>query len=627
MTVGGNVLLGVLYCLAVVLGTLAVCVLPGWALIRRTRLDPPSQLLAASMVSLFFVYLCEVTVYMFGASRLTVAAVVVSACLASGIDALVALRRSTGWHAFFPWSGIALWLALSLWMLALQCQIAVYGFPGCYGDWFEHYERTLLFVEQRPPSTQFLVDFALPARGPLFNAVAAWVVAAFGQHDYWCFQIVATVLNAYPVVAFALLLRAVARFEERAANLASLAVWATFPLFVVMLELYTWSKSLSLGFIFGALYLYIRGVRCDRPWMACAALPALGAGFLVHYLVFPYAVVLFLALVAAAYQRRWPWRAVGVSLAASGLVVGSWFVYLFSVFGLRDTLTANATVGSVFVQRLAGARSTPPAYASVFALNLLATVVPPEAMPASLIPESLRRFPLNDVQVTVDPQTGWLSSREVAGPTVYRVLVRQPNLFSALGWTGELALVLAVAWYLLGKWRGISTERLRPGAAFWLFFFVAAIPLNVATIRWYCYLGTVTLNLYALVALLWVFVCSQLVRMPNAVRWLVAGLVVAESAIVTAMWLSLVLHSPPIELSEDGRRMTVQADFAVHKDCLRNELLKRRVSVQMLSDWFGAKRTIASLGLASMAVVVVGFCVRVSWSGDTARNGPLRKSG
>src|SRR5262245_59242791 len=66
---------------------------------------------------------------------------------------------------------------LLLWALTILATIRVYSGGGWAGDWVEHFQRTLFFRDRFPTSTPIIGGYQLPARLPMMNVLAAFILA------------------------------------------------------------------------------------------------------------------------------------------------------------------------------------------------------------------------------------------------------------------------------------------------------------------------------------------------------------------------------------------------------------------------------------------------------------------
>jgi hypothetical protein len=216
-------------------------VVPGWCLANRLKFDPLTKLLVATVASCTLMYLLALGAY-----------------LASPVT-----------PEPLPLGGLLAWLSLTIWILAMQSRVVTYGSGDWYGDWHEHYERAIFFLDHEPASTVFLGHWTVPARAPMFNAVAALLMAAFGR-DFADYQSVATLLNTFWLLPMALLMRDIGQRAERTALFWSVALLGIAP-FAVQQETFTWTKAFTFAFILGGIHLYRLGLVENRPWVRVVA--------------------------------------------------------------------------------------------------------------------------------------------------------------------------------------------------------------------------------------------------------------------------------------------------------------------------------------------------------------------
>jgi len=158
-----------------------------------------------------------------------------------------------------------------------------------YGDWLEHFQRSLFFLHRFPADAPIIMGYRLPARPPMMNVLAAFFMAQT-QDRFELFQVASAFLNTLVVLPCCLMLPALG-LARRPRTLPLVALFAFSPV-VMENATYTWTKSLSVFFVVLALWFYLAGWRKnDRPRMVAAFL-ALSAGLLVHYSAGPYCLVL-----------------------------------------------------------------------------------------------------------------------------------------------------------------------------------------------------------------------------------------------------------------------------------------------------------------------------------------------
>jgi hypothetical protein len=460
---------------------------PGFFLVRRLPWNPSEKLCAAVGLSLILLYLAALGLFWAGQAHLLQGpagyGVVSLACFALGaLAARDALRLAAAASVRRVVLGFA---ALLIWTLALLGMIRNYSGGGWYGDWLEHFQRTLFFLHHLPKDVRFLGLSPLPARPPLMNLVASFFLAQAGDR-FELFQITFAFLNLLVFLPCGLLLPALA---GRRRVLPLLALFAFNPV-LTQNATYTWTKLLAAFYVLLGIAFYLRGsAKRDRRRMV-VAFTALAAAMLVHYSAGPFAVFLALHYLLFSFRRR-PNRgrelaAIG---AAGGILLATWFGWSIATYGAGATLTSNPSLQSLDnsghgVVKMAG--------------NLADTVVP----------HPLRR----DARMELFRQpsaAGWL--RDCC------FLIYQTNLIAGMGLAGGL-----VALYWFGRLcrRGFA-GRAASERGFWLMLVPFCLLLGVAVMGERDTFGQAHLTLQPLILLGVTLVAARFARLPRAAACLV----------------------------------------------------------------------------------------------------------
>jgi hypothetical protein len=192
----------------VLLLLLPICsVGPGIFFVRKLPWSPPEKLCAAFGLSLAILYVSSFVIFALDLPPSTYFVVsAVCLCLLGSsfrdVLRLVEHRRVRRQLAAFAF--------LFLWGVALLSLVRHYSGGVWAGDWVEHYQRTLFFLDRPPRDTTFLGLYLLPARPPLMNLVAAHFLAQVGR-GYDVFQIVFLFLDLLIVFPCFLLASAMVR--------------------------------------------------------------------------------------------------------------------------------------------------------------------------------------------------------------------------------------------------------------------------------------------------------------------------------------------------------------------------------------------------------------------------------
>jgi len=213
-----------------------------------------------------------------------------------------------------------------------------------YADWYEHYERTLFFMNEFPPNLSFQGGYHLTARPPLMNVVMAFPLKVLGA-EFWRYQVACVLLNSFVYFPLASITR----------RHGWLTLLLAANLYVFQNCTYTWTKLLAAFYVLTGLISYYQ----NRRTLAAASL---AAGVLTHYMAAPY------FLVTALHALTKPKQALKPALAAL-LVLSPWLLFAIANFGLQQTLSSNTTSGSFRSQTL-------KQNAQMVTGNLINTLVP-----------------------------------------------------------------------------------------------------------------------------------------------------------------------------------------------------------------------------------------------------------
>jgi hypothetical protein len=383
---------------------------------------------------------------------------------------------------------------LALFVLSVLGLIRGYSGGLWYGDWLEHYRRSLFFLGGHPSGETFL-GYALPARPPLMNVVCAHFLA-LADDRFRIFQIVSSLLGLLAFLPATLL---AGRFSRRGE--ASAFVVAAFlmlnPMFVENAT-YSWTKLLTCFFVLAGIGFYIGGCREGSFAKTVFAFVCLAGGALTHYSAAPYALCLGLHYVARILpgRRAWPKEA-AIILGVSGAILATFIGWSVWIYGLRATIASTSTV-----------RDTAGAAPAETAMKILRN------LRDTMVPTFFRR-------AERDPLTAGLSwgTARSAAFNLY-----QQNLPFALGLLGPLFLACE-----LWKSRASDAEHPRQacGRGFWAWLASGTIAAGIAAHGTAAPLGLAHVTLQPLVLIGVAFLAARCEEWSRTMRGLLlAGLAV-----------------------------------------------------------------------------------------------------
>lgn len=558
-------------------------VLPAWGFTARFKGDALTRLSMTVLASLTFLYLIEFGAYLLSLPQIVPLLFFTVASIAS----ILLSRRSLP-----PPDGMLTWLALTFWMVGLQGLIVVYGATAWFGDWYEHYERSLFFVEQAPATTRFLLNtWSLPARGPLFNAAAGFMMNFLGK-DFSTFQVIATTLNTLAVLSLALLLRDLSGLGQRTALrfgmlLCALAPWA------VSQETFTWTKFAALAFLLQGIHLYLRGLKANNPSLTAASFVVFAAGILVHYLNLVFVIFFGLHFVYITAIRKWGWKRLLVSTGVSALLLATWFVYVFAIFGLKESFTANSTFGDFYSK--VHPSTGKPAWSQVFANNMVATIIPYSFR--HRFPDNLGKAPVVE---QADPRLGAnhlppAGTSNRGGELLCDLANHPSSLLGSLGLAGIAALLLAARHH-----KSIRSEQRETGKVFWALFFLIGVPANIFLQRDFTPEGVAHLNLQPYICLAILFAVRVVKDRSTSLKAALIGLLVVESLFVSGALIFL--ESRPVSIFLQNGKVLAEGIVSLNKIYISNYVYKLQMQAVFLSDLLqGAKSYFLVVALALAA--------------------------
>ena len=438
--------------IAVLLGLLAVCCFtPGFFVVRRLRLGPVEKLCASIGLSVILLYLDTWIVFLVAGgagSQLPSTPFWISSavCIALGLaawkDMLKLFRSFRVKHAL---GGFGF---LLIWTLVILGMIRVYSGGTWSGDWQEHFQRTLFFLQGLPTNTAFAGVYSLPARPPMVNVLATYFLAQT-QDRFELFQVVLSFLNLFAFLACCLLLPAVAG-ARRTRILPLVLLFALNPVFMQNVT-YSWTRALTALFLISGIAFYLSAWRKSDNLRMVAAFVLLAAGLLAHYSAGPYVVFLTLHYMLRLFWKR-PNKFREIALIAASCIVllATWLAWSLVIYGKATLRPSNSTV--TFVEQPEGSSAVR------FAANLFDSIIPALARDPSLM------------STLEQPNTLGLIRD-------YAFLSYQPNLVFALGLVGGPVVVWLAFRRLRTKSRKGAEER-----NFWSAFIIVSIILGALVV-------------------------------------------------------------------------------------------------------------------------------------------------
>jgi hypothetical protein len=311
---------------------------PGFLFVRRLRWSGLEKLCGSIALSLVLLWLATWGIYVFAqpAAYFVLAAL---CCVAGIAVARDACRLFRGLRVRRALQGFIFLLA---WTLLVVAVIRNYSGAMWSGDWLEHFQRTLFFVQHFPKNAPIFGDYLLPARPPMMNVLAAFFLGVTADR-FEIFQLVFVFFNLLVFLPCCLVIRALARVR-RVRVLPLVGVFAMNPA-VMQNATYTWTKLLTVFFVILALSLYLSAWRKRDSLRMTAAFVALAAGLLVHYSAGPYVAFFALHYLLVLWRARpGRWKELATIAIACPLLLFTWFGWSLAAYGPKATFASNTSV-------------------------------------------------------------------------------------------------------------------------------------------------------------------------------------------------------------------------------------------------------------------------------------------
>ena len=584
----------------VLVATLAACSIgPGLLVLPWLHVDDDEKFVVIVAVSLLAVFLAAFGIYL-GDLPAGCGWAVTAGCLACiGFRWKTFLRLWA--HPFVRAQAAGLCLVLGHAVL-LQASVRSYNGLLWVGDWYEHFERTMFFIDRPDPlAARFLSlflgpdrSYPLAARPPFMNVITAHVIA-HGTRSFAAFQLASTWLNALaclPALALAGRCSALFRLSPERGVLAAAAAITLLPSFAENAT-FTWTKLLATFYVLAAVLLVTRRDAVASPARLGLAGAFLGAGVVVHYSSAVYSLVLGFAIVVIAACRelpagraQWPDRVARACMAAVAfgfaqvIVLLPWLGFSWATFGLRGTLATNTAVtdaaGKTLTENL-----------SKIALNCFDT----------LVPHFLRERPPLIANLMAQPN-GSAAMRD------WWFAPLQVNFPMAIG-TVTQVVATGIAVWLLASSR--SSRESWGRNVFWAWLFGAGFVLGVAVVGDRDSIGLAHICLQPLILIAATVSATAIARLPWPVRAL--ALVGLAWDYLVGVVLQFWLEHLPVEafvfVQPDGSR-TVGNLFGINGAAIDNAAVKQTYALAFLGDAWPAACTVlwSCAGLVGLATWV-----------------------
>lgn len=559
---------------------LVVCSLaPGFFFVRKLRWGPLEKLCGAVALSLIIIYLASLVIYLLNLPVWVHWCVTGLSVLAGAVcmgDLARMLRARQVRRPLIAFALLVIWSVLALGL------VRNYSGGGWGGDWYEHYQRTELFLKHLPADTVIYGGYLLPARPPMMNLLAAHWLANGQNEQFASYQLVFVFLNLLVFLPCCLLTRALIRRGGRGV-LVLAALFALNPMFMQNVT-YTWTKLLAGFYVVLAIWLYLAGWRKGDGVRTVSAFICLAAGTLVHYSTGPY--VVFIALhfgVLLVLRPRQRWRAALAGVVLSTALLGTWLAWSVATYGAGETFASNTAVTAA--QKASGGNL------AKIASNIFDTIVP---------------HPLRSVSLDLIRQPNKLGYWRD-----YAFLIYQTSFILAMGVVGGVAVLCVMVWSMLARSLRASGRQ----KAFWLALVVSCTVMGIAVVGERERFGVAHICLPPLVFIGLSLLAGAFGRLPRPARLLVALGCAVDFAV--GIFLHFSLENMTFRIwRQGGRLVAMSPDGKILSNfALGNWLLKQKMKIAFFGDLVAGYSTLIRVVIVGIFLLIMAAFIREALAG------------
>jgi hypothetical protein len=591
----------------IVFSTILISILPCWMLVCRFRLEPLERLVVSVLAGFALMCFLEFGAYLLSLPSWMPFIFLLTISLLATLKLFFRPQSGTASLINFPWAGVIAWLVIVLLAMAVQFQIVVYGAQLAWaGDWWEHYQRSLFFLKQLPHDTLFMNGvWALPARGPLFNAVAGLIMGGFGD-GFWVYQVIATVLNSFCVLPMALLLQKLSKLQLIPSLIISILVFALVP-FALQQIIYPWTKMFTTGFILAGIYFYIEGLESRKENISAWAFVIFSLGVLAHYMTVLFAIFFLIHFIALQIKNPRILKNLISPIIVCFLVLSSWVFYLIPTYGIKGTLasTLRYEYKIEFNKKLGAELSK----FQVFWGNTLSTFVP----------FSFRHDWQGLGKSTDLIKLGWSfqpkdqteMDKSANARMVWKLdlINDQSSIMGNIGYSAGVIWIAILLFLIRTKDPHVTNSQgaVYLGWKFWILFFILGSFLNIWIFTIYSVQGLSYVSFQPYLCLLLVFSIRGLLVLPGKIKFALLGLYFFESTFKSWIWIQM--HLRPIKLEEASLSGLIIRGPELNAQYVANYLGKVNKGFYFLSDQFinySQLLSFMSLGIILVMVASLG---------------------
>lgn len=228
-------------------------------------------------------------------------------------------------------------------LIGIQSLIPYYGGGMWYFDWWEHFSRSIFFLERLPLSMGF-GPFMITSRPPFFNVLSAVYMSIVGN-SFSSYQIIATILNGFMILPVFLFVKQYFPQKSAYSILFLLSFFMLLNPSIMTQIMYTWTKGFSAAFFVLGLFFYLSWKKSGENLRFILTVLFLSSAILIHYSSIIYILLMGIDfIVIFIKERKIHFQPLLLSLSVIVLLLGSWFVWSVTHFGLEKSFLKDAHI-------------------------------------------------------------------------------------------------------------------------------------------------------------------------------------------------------------------------------------------------------------------------------------------
>ncbi|GEM_PF-2746807 len=228
-----------------------------------------------------------------------------------------------------------------LFIIFYQSFIPFYSGGMWFYDWFEHYLRTIFFLDRLPLNITF-ASLKFPSRPPFFNILCFFYLSIIGP-DFYKYQIVSSMLNLFLILSIYLLCKKYFLKNENKNFFIFVCIILILNPYILKQITYTWTKAISAYYVICGLYFYLNFLKNYEKTSLIFSSLFLGIGFIVHFSAGPYIFGILFHFLFRSFFKKILFKKFLIFVSLFFATIFTYFSWSIKNYGLKDTFLTNTT--------------------------------------------------------------------------------------------------------------------------------------------------------------------------------------------------------------------------------------------------------------------------------------------